>query len=124
MPSATNNPAMANIMVSTSTPSPAKMCKRWGLPCPFCAQSTQHPSPVDSNWSEEDWDGQIEKDREKKETRGDGAKARRRRKKNLDSNYYPPSSMYVPSYEEEPPALLRDLIPTTNPRDVKNSNIL
>ena len=56
MPSATDKSAMTSIMATTSTPSPAKMCKRWGLPCPFYAQSTQHPCPVDSDWSEEDCD--------------------------------------------------------------------
>ena len=69
MPSATDNPDTANIMVTTSTPSPAKMCKRWGLPCLYCAQSTQYPSPVDSNWSEEDWDGEVEKEKRKEKQR-------------------------------------------------------
>ena len=78
--SAIDKPTTASIMVTTSTPSPAKMCKRWGLPCPFCAQSTQHPSPVDSDWSEEDWDGEREEEGETKEGGGDGAKARGRRK--------------------------------------------
>ena len=32
-------------------------------------------------------------------------------KQNFDPNYYPPSPMYVPSYEEEPPALLKNLVP-------------
>ena len=53
-PPTTNTPTTPSITVTADTPSPAKMCKRWGPPCPFCAQSTPHPSPVDSDWSEED----------------------------------------------------------------------
>ena len=46
MPWATDNPTMASITVTTSAPSPAKMCKRWGLPYLFCAKSICHPSQV------------------------------------------------------------------------------
>ena len=45
-------------------------------------------------------------------------------KRNLDLNYYPSSPMYVPSYEEEPHALVRDLIPkliSEKPRNVKQN---
>ena len=35
-----------------------RMCKRWGLHCSFCAQSAPHPSPVESDWSNEDWNGE------------------------------------------------------------------
>ena len=81
-----------------------------GLLCLFCAQSTQHPSPVDSNWSEEDWDGEIEEKRKEKQRKEEEMKQRQEEeeKKNLDSKYYLPNPMNVPSYEEESPALVRD----------------
>ena len=59
----TSDSIMASITVSTNTPSPGTKCKRWRPPCLFCAKSASHPSPVDSDWSEEDWDGEIEKEK-------------------------------------------------------------
>ena len=50
----TNTSSMAYTTVATTAPSSDKICKRWGPPCPFSAQSAPHPSPVDSDWSEED----------------------------------------------------------------------
>ena len=65
MPSGTDSPTMASIMAATCTPSPAKTCKRWELPCLFCAQSANTPSQWTQDWSEEDWDGEIEKEKRK-----------------------------------------------------------
>ena len=56
-----------SIMATKITPSPAKTSKRWGLPCLSSAQSTPHASPVDSDWSEEDWGGEIEEKRKEKQ---------------------------------------------------------
>ena len=50
----TTNPMM------TST---CKTCKRWGLPCPVCVKSTLHPSPKESDWSDETWDGDRQRGR-------------------------------------------------------------
>ena len=47
--SITQSSTTVNVMVAMNTPSPAKRCQRWGLPCPFCVQSTPHPSPVESD---------------------------------------------------------------------------
>ena len=47
---------MASTMVAATEPSPDRTCKRWEPPCPFSAQSALHPSSIDSDWSEEDWD--------------------------------------------------------------------
>ena len=83
------------------------------------------PSPLDSDWLEEDWDGEIEKEKRKeKQRKEEEMKQRQEEKKNLDSNYYPPSPMYVPCYEEEPSALGRDLMPKLapeKPRDMKQN---
>ena len=81
LPSATDNPTMASIMVTTSTPSPVKMCKRWGPPCLFYAQSTPHPSLVDTDWSEEDCHREIEEKRETKKRREDEVETRRGKEK-------------------------------------------
>ena len=70
---------MASTMVATTVPSSDKACKRLGPPCPFCAQSAPHPSLVDSDWSEEDWDRDIEGKRKTKKGRGGKAKTDNRR---------------------------------------------
>ena len=62
----TTTPTMASVTGAATAPYLDRMCKRWGLPCQFCAQPAPHPSPVDSDWSEEDWDGDIEREQEKK----------------------------------------------------------
>ena len=61
----TNTSPTASAMVATTAPSSDKEYKRWGPPCPFCAQSAQHPLPVDSDWSEEEWNGDIEREKRK-----------------------------------------------------------
>ena len=38
-------------------PFPVKVCNRFGLSCLFYKQGTLHPSPQESNWSDEAWDG-------------------------------------------------------------------
>ena len=121
MPSATDNPTMASIMATTSTPSPAKMCKRWGLLCPFSAQSTPHPSPIDSDWSEEGWDREIEKQKRNKEKE---MKWRQKEEmKILDPNYYLPEPIYVPFHEQQPPTYVNDLIPAQEKsRDMKQND--
>ena len=53
------DPKVANITMMVA--STCRMCKRWGLHCPFCAQSTLHPSPVESDWSIEDCNGENKK---------------------------------------------------------------
>ena len=39
----------------------------------------------------------------------------------LDPNYYLPSHIYVPSYEEEPPVLVRSLVPDLTPEKMTNT---
>ena len=122
----TNNPTMASNMAATSTPSLEKACKSWGLPCLFCAQSTLHPSPVDSDWSKEDWDGDIEREkRMEKERKEEEMKPRQeieeKEKAILDPKYYLPSPVYVPNYKEETPALVSDLVPNLAPEKTTNT---
>ena len=112
-PPTTNTPTMASIMAAADTPSPAKMCERWGLPCLFCVQSTPHSSSVDSDWSEEHWDGNIKREKRKEKQRKEEEMRQRQvieeqEKIKSDSNYYLPSPIYVPSYEEDPLPLVRN----------------
>ena len=86
----------------------AKRCKRWGPPCPFCAQSAPHPSPVESDWSEEDWDVEIQKRKREKQRKEEEMRQRQEEEKEiLDSSYYPPEPMYVSNHEEQPPTLVK-----------------
>ena len=45
-------------MDKTKEPLLAKVCKRFGLSCSFCKQHILHPSPQESDWSDEDWTGE------------------------------------------------------------------
>ena len=38
-----------------------QLCDRFGLMCHFCKQSTQHPSPQESDWMDGDWNGEEAK---------------------------------------------------------------
>ena len=38
-------------------PLPVKGCNKFGQSCLFCKQGTPHPSPQESDWSDEDWHG-------------------------------------------------------------------
>ena len=62
-----SNPGATSTTAVPNMQSPGKRCK---ASCPICAQSTSHPSPVDSDWLEEDWDGKIkDKDKMRKKER-------------------------------------------------------
>ena len=112
-------------MAVTVTPSSKGVYKRWGPPCLFCTQSTPHASPVDSDWPEEDWDRNIEEEKRREKQRKEEEMKQRQEieeqeKIKSDPNYYLPSPIYVPSYEEEPPALVRDLVPDLAPEKTAN----
>ena len=38
-------------------PVATKACGRFGLSCSYCKWSALHPSPQESDWTSEDWDG-------------------------------------------------------------------
>ena len=105
-----SNSAKASNMVATNTPSSSNKCKRWEPPCPFCVHSAPHPSPVDSPWSEEDWDGDREEENRNKEKRK-MLQRQAEQKKVLSSNYYPPELMYIPNHEDHPPTVANNLTP-------------
>ena len=55
------NTATNPMMTSTG-----RSCKKWGLACPFYVKSTLHSSPQESDWSDEDWDGDRQRAKELK----------------------------------------------------------
>ena len=94
---------MASTTVAATAQSSNRACKRWGLPCPFCAQSAPHPSLVDSDWLEDDWDGDIEGEKRKEKQRKEEEMKQRERIEEQEkiSNYYPPSPIYDPYQEDK-----------------------
>ena len=54
--------------IDIKAPIPTKVCDRFGLLCSYCEQGALHPSPEESDWSSEDWDGMKDKVREQTDT--------------------------------------------------------
>ena len=50
--------------IDIKAPILAKACDSFGLSCSYCKQGVLHPSPQESDWSSEDWDGTKAKARE------------------------------------------------------------
>ena len=47
-------------------PTPKRACECFGAACSHCKHEAPHPSPMQSDWSSEDWDGEKAKTREQK----------------------------------------------------------
>ena len=96
-------------MVATNIPFPGNKCKRGGAPYPFCDQSAPHPSPVNSDFSEEDWNGEISKGKriEKQRKEKEMFQRQAEEKKVLSSNYNPPEPMYIPNHEYQLPTVIK-----------------
>ena len=47
-------------------PTQKKACECFGPTCSYCRQDAMHPSPIHSDWSSKDWDGNKAKAREQK----------------------------------------------------------
>ena len=50
--------------IDIKTPILTKVCDKFSLSCSYCRQGALHPSPQESDWSSEDWDGTKAKVRE------------------------------------------------------------
>ena len=48
-------------MNKTKVPLSVKVCDRFRPMCQFCKQSVPHPSPQESDWTDEDWTGEHTK---------------------------------------------------------------
>ena len=103
--------ASARIAAScTSILSSCKTCKKWGLSCPFCAQSALQPSPIDSVWSEEDLDGDIERrKRQEKQRKEEEAKQREWEEEKIP-DYDPTSPVCNPDQK-------KDALPSLSPQE-------
>ena len=98
----TSGLATANILATSKYQE-----KRWGPSCQCCAHPTSHPEQADFDWSEEDWDEEIQKAKQKEKQR-----IAKELKQNLTAEehgaataYYPPGLLYKSAYEQDPPAL-------------------
>ena len=107
-----STPAATNITAVPTMQSPGKKCK---ASCPICAQSASHPSQEESDWLEENWDGEI-KDEDKMR------KKQRKEKLEKASGYYPPELICDPSPGREILILVTDLIPAPVPREIKSES--
>ena len=47
-------------------PAPKRACECFGATCSYCKHEALHPSPIQLDWSHEDWDGEKAKTREQK----------------------------------------------------------
>ena len=47
-------------------PTAKRLCTRYLKGCTYCKYNAPHPSPAQSDWSSEDWDGDTEKAREQR----------------------------------------------------------
>ena len=47
-------------------PTPKRLCTESLESCTYCKYDTPHPSPVPSDWSSEDWDGDNARNSEQK----------------------------------------------------------
>ena len=82
-------------------PSSCMMCKRWGPSCPFCAQAAPHPSPIESNWPNEDRNG--DKQRAKEEKREEEQQDQEKNdEKKVANDYHPTSPVYDPKFKQDP----------------------
>ena len=80
--------------------------RKSGPSCPLCPHSVLQ---LDSDWSEEDWDREIEKGKRKEKQRKEEEKEK---KLQIEGpSYYPQELIYTPSYEQdEPQALVQNLM--------------
>ena len=101
---AASSPATTNIVGTSKSQE-----EIWGPSCQWCAQSTSHP---EQNWSKDDWDGEIQKAKQKEMQRREEELKQEltAEEHGASATYYPPSPQYKAAYEEDPP-IMRDLPP-------------
>ena len=88
---------------NTSLPNmPSEELCRWGPQCPICAQSTPNLKTEDSDWEEEDWNGDIQKAKEEEKQKKGNKLRRKLIGGQCTDNYYVPGPQYRLSYGENP----------------------
>ena len=81
-----------------------------------------NPSPIHSDWSDEDWDGERLRETERgKKEQVEKEKANREKQDGTqkDPEYYLPSPIYVPSYSKVAPAISDSLVPSPGQEEKK-----
>ena len=121
-----SNSNMFSVKMATNMQSPGNKCKTWGPPCLFCVQSILHPSQLDSDWSEEEWEQEIEKEKSGEKQRKEEMLWRQaEEKKVLSSNHYPLVPMYIPNHKDKTPTVTSDLIlAPENPEEIQQDKEL
>ena len=52
--------------INVIQPVPKRACECFGDTCSYCKYESPHPSPIPSDWSSKDWDGEKTKAREQR----------------------------------------------------------
>ena len=66
---------------------------------------------MDSDWSEEGWDGDKEREKRREMQRREVAMRKKLEEERHETAlYFPPSPQYIPTYEEKPPTLVTDMV--------------
>ena len=98
----------SNPPATTTTPTftSCKSCKKWGTPCPFLHSTNYTPLPQESPWSDEDWNGDRQRERKKKEQQQKKEEDQRQKQKDIEqvpNDYCPQSPIYHPTLKEVMP---------------------
>ena len=92
----TNPPAL----VVTATPTKYyEVCRK--ISCPLFAKSVPPHSPLESEWSDEDWNGDRQRECEKKKKEQQKKEEEEKQKR---KDYCPPTPIYDPTHKEDTPA--------------------
>ena len=82
-------------------------CNKWGPPCPSVCRlvkpkcyQLQFCHTPESDWSDEDWDGEYHRERIRQQQQKEREQQQRDKGQHVQKDYYPPSPQHVPSYEE------------------------
>ena len=79
--------------------STCKTCKKWGPPCSFCYQSARHPSPIESDGSDVDWN--RDKQKAKEEKKREQQDQEKNKEKNVPKGYCPTIPIYEPTFKQD-----------------------
>ena len=100
-------------------PTPRKACNSFGPSCSYCKQGAQNPSPQNSDWSSEDWDGDKAKAREQSKSLIDFSDPKHRmdteQTTDLDKVSFSKLQIGQDDQREEPLEVMESLVPPPPP---------
>ena len=143
---ASTPPAMLNLPALVITAAAAKYCSvHRKQSCPFSTKALKSHSPPKSEWSEEDWDGNKQRECEKRKIEQQKEEEEERIRQKGPDNYDPPSPIYdpmdkkdtsapisrkdlnlnyyTPNYKEDVPILTDDLIQKPTPENKEEDKL-